>query len=60
MNNLNFDDLKNQVCAITGGAGVIGSALAEGLASADIHVAFCASGKNGYPCQRHCPWIFLN
>lgn len=39
MNNLNFDDLKNQVCAITGGAGVIGSALAEGLASAGIHVA---------------------
>lgn len=39
MRNLNFDDLKNQVCAITGGAGVIGSALAEGLASAGIHIA---------------------
>ena len=39
MSNLSFDDLKNQVCAITGGAGVIGSALAEGLASAGIHVA---------------------
>lgn len=38
MNNLNFDDLKDQVCVITGGAGVIGSALATGLASAGIKV----------------------
>jgi len=28
----NFDDLKDKVCVITGGAGVIGSALARGLA----------------------------
>ena len=39
MKELNFDDLKNQVCVITGGAGVIGSALATGLASAGIKVA---------------------
>ena len=39
MSNLNFDDLKNQVCVITGGAGVIGSAMAEGLAAAGIKMA---------------------
>ncbi len=39
MNNLNFDDLKNQTCVITGGAGIIGRTLAEGLASAGIKVA---------------------
>lgn len=39
MNRLNFEDLKDQVCVITGGAGVIGSALATGLASVGIKVA---------------------
>ena len=34
-----FSDLKNKVCAITGGAGVIGSAIAKGLAEAEINIA---------------------
>ncbi len=36
---IGFDDLKDQVCVITGGAGVIGAALAEGLASVGIKTA---------------------
>jgi NAD(P)-dependent dehydrogenase (short-subunit alcohol dehydrogenase family) len=39
MKNTTFDDLKGKVCVITGGAGVIGSALAEGLGNAGIKVA---------------------
>jgi len=39
MNNLNFEDLINQVCAITGGAGVIGSALAQGLSQLGVKIA---------------------
>ncbi len=39
MNNLNFEDLKGRLCVITGGAGVIGTALATGLASAGLKVA---------------------
>lgn len=39
MNNLNFEDLKNQTCVITGGAGVIGSALANGLATVGVKLA---------------------
>jgi NAD(P)-dependent dehydrogenase (short-subunit alcohol dehydrogenase family) len=35
MNN-SFSDLKDKVCVITGGAGVIGSAMAESLASAGV------------------------
>jgi NAD(P)-dependent dehydrogenase (short-subunit alcohol dehydrogenase family) len=35
----NFEDLKGKVCAITGGAGVIGVALSKGLASAGVKVA---------------------
>jgi len=34
-----FDDLKNKTVAITGGAGVIGHALAHGLASIGMNVA---------------------
>jgi NAD(P)-dependent dehydrogenase (short-subunit alcohol dehydrogenase family) len=34
-----FDDLKDQVCVVTGGAGVIGRAMAEALASAGVRVA---------------------
>jgi NAD(P)-dependent dehydrogenase (short-subunit alcohol dehydrogenase family) len=33
MNELSFKDLKNKVCVITGGAGVLGSSMARGLAS---------------------------
>ena len=39
MNTLSFDDLAGQVCVLTGGAGVIGSALAKGLASIGVKVA---------------------
>ncbi len=33
MEELSFKDLKNKVCVITGGAGVLGSSMARGLAS---------------------------
>ena len=36
MEPISFNDLKNKVCVITGGAGVIGTALVEGLASVGI------------------------
>ena len=39
MKNLSFDDLRNKVCVITGGAGVIGSSIAEALAAAGIKTA---------------------
>ncbi|MDZ7608408.1 MAG: hypothetical protein U5K79_23125 [Cyclobacteriaceae bacterium] len=63
MKALSFDDLeKNKVCVITGGAGVIGKALAQGLIGSEINslsdryeqrkvadkVAACC--RNGY-CQ---------
>jgi len=39
MNNPSFEDLKGKVCIITGGAGVIGSVLAEGLCRAGVKTA---------------------
>jgi NAD(P)-dependent dehydrogenase (short-subunit alcohol dehydrogenase family) len=39
MNRLSFDDLKGQVCVLTGGAGVIGTSVAKGLASVGIKTA---------------------
>jgi NAD(P)-dependent dehydrogenase (short-subunit alcohol dehydrogenase family) len=39
MPNNSFEDLNGKVCAITGGAGVIGVALSKGLASAGVKVA---------------------
>ena len=36
MRNTDFSDLKNKVCVITGGAGVIGSAICHALAAAGI------------------------
>lgn len=36
---LSFNDLKGQVCVITGGAGVIGSAIARGLATLGVKLA---------------------
>ena len=39
MTNLNFNDLNNKVCVLTGGAGVIGSSIAMGLASVGIKTA---------------------
>jgi NAD(P)-dependent dehydrogenase (short-subunit alcohol dehydrogenase family) len=39
MNNFSFEDLKGKVCVITGGAGVIGSVLTEGLGRAGVRTA---------------------
>ena len=39
MSEFNFSDLKGKVCAITGGAGVIGTAICEALAAAGMKVA---------------------
>ncbi|MDP4188682.1 MAG: SDR family oxidoreductase [Bacteroidota bacterium] len=45
MKNLSFEDLKGQVCVITGGAGVIGTALSKGLASAGVKLAILDLNK---------------
>lgn len=39
MKKISFDDLKNKVCVITGGAGVIGSSIVKALASVGTKVA---------------------
>ena len=39
MTELNFNDLKDKVCVLTGGAGVIGSSIAKGLASIGVKMA---------------------
>lgn len=39
MANNSFSDLNGKVCVITGGGGVIGTAIAEGLASAGVKIA---------------------
>jgi NAD(P)-dependent dehydrogenase (short-subunit alcohol dehydrogenase family) len=39
MRNFTFEDLKGKVCVITGGAGVIGSVLTEGLSLAGVKMA---------------------
>lgn len=39
MNTISFEDLKDQVCVITGGAGIIGSSIVEGLASVGVRTA---------------------
>ena len=39
MNNYSFDDLQGKVCVITGGGGIIGTALAKGLATVKVKVA---------------------
>jgi NAD(P)-dependent dehydrogenase (short-subunit alcohol dehydrogenase family) len=39
MKTYSFDDLQGKVCVITGGGGVIGTALAKGLASAGVKLA---------------------
>lgn len=45
MTKLSFDDLKNKVCVITGGGGVIGKALALGLGSAGVKTALLDLNK---------------
>jgi NAD(P)-dependent dehydrogenase (short-subunit alcohol dehydrogenase family) len=38
MTKLSFDDLKDKICVITGGGGIIGTSLAKGLASVGVQV----------------------
>lgn len=45
MKNISFEDLKDQVCVITGGYGVIGTALSKALAQWGAKVAII--GRNG-------------
>jgi len=45
MKQLSFEDLNGKVCAITGGAGVIGKAMVNGLASVGIQVAILDINK---------------
>lgn len=40
-----FDDLKDRVCVLTGGAGVIGAAMARGLASVGVKTAIVDLNK---------------
>lgn len=39
MNPINFNDLKGKVCVITGGAGVIGAAMVNAMASVGVKIA---------------------
>ncbi len=45
MNNLNFQDLKDKVCVITGGSGVIGFAIVRALISVGLKVAVITRNK---------------
>ncbi len=42
----NFDDLKGKNCVITGGFGVLGSALTRGLAEAGVNIAVISRSKD--------------
>lgn len=46
MQNISFNDLKNKVCVITGGAGIIGKALCDGMASAGVKLAILDIDQN--------------
>lgn len=39
MDKISFDDLQSKICVITGGGGVIGSAIARGLAGNGVNIA---------------------
>lgn len=45
MKGTSFADLKNKVCVITGGGGVIGNSLATGLAKAGVKIAILDISK---------------
>ncbi len=45
MNQISFNDLQNKVCVITGGAGVIGSAMVKALASVGVKIAIADINK---------------
>jgi NAD(P)-dependent dehydrogenase (short-subunit alcohol dehydrogenase family) len=46
MKKFSFEDLKGKVCVITGGGGIIGKSLSEGLASAGVKMAVTDLVKN--------------
>lgn len=45
MRKITFDDLNNKVCVITGGAGVLGTVIAKGLASVGVITAIVDINK---------------
>lgn len=45
MNPLSFDDLRGKVCVITGGAGVLGSAMVKAIASVGTKIAIADINK---------------
>lgn len=46
MTELNFHDLKDKVCVLTGGSGVIGQAIANGLASVGVKTAIIGTKED--------------
>jgi len=45
MDSISFNDLKGKVCVITGGAGVIGSAMVKAMASVGVKIAIADINK---------------
>ena len=45
MKPMSFDDLKGKVCVITGGAGVLGSAMVKAMASVGMKIAIADINK---------------
>ncbi|HKJ79055.1 MAG TPA: SDR family NAD(P)-dependent oxidoreductase, partial [Prolixibacteraceae bacterium] len=45
MKPMSFEDLKGKVCVITGGAGVLGSAIVQALASVEMKIAIADINK---------------
>ena len=45
MDSISFNDLKGNVCVITGGAGVIGSAMVKAMASVGVKIAIADINK---------------
>ncbi len=45
MQSISFNDLKNKICAITGGGGVLGTSIAKGLGSVGVKTAILDLNK---------------
>ena len=45
MMTMSFEDLKGKVCVITGGAGVLGSAMVKAMASVGMKIAIADINK---------------
>ena len=45
MNSISFNDLNGKVCVITGGAGVLGTAMVKALASVGLKIAIADINK---------------